>query len=377
MNITLFFTYGTSLRTWERTGMLDRELAIYRKYIEMGHAVSLVTYGRKDRRRYDKQLGNIRICCNEFGLPHDLYARLIPRIHAGTLRHTDVVKSNQTPGALTALNAARRFGKPMVARSGYLHSEFLANQHGADAPESLAALDEEHRLFTKADHIIVTTPMMQSAILSKLPEVEKKLSIIPNYVDTALFAPSGSPKEIDLLFIGRLVPQKNLFTLLDALAGLGLRTACIGSGELEQDLKKKSNLLGLDIAWLGNVPNPEIARSLDQAKAFILPSLYEGHPKTLIEAMSAGLPVIGTNVPGIREVIHHEETGLLCEPTVEGIRSALRTLMADNQTKAKIGKQARAFVIEHFALDRIAASEEQILISLVQSGKPNTSSMHL
>lgn len=375
MHLLLFFTHDTSLRAWERSGMLEREVALYRKYIEKGMRVSFITYGRRDKQRYSKKLQGIDIHCNEFRLPLGLYTRLIPFLHGKVLRQSDVIKSNQTPGALAALAAARRYGKPMLARCGYMHSEFIANQHGADSPQARQALDDERQLFGKADAIEVTTPMMRDSIVERIPASAAKITVTPNYVDTETFAPRAAEKEFDLLFIGRLNPQKNLESLLDALRGLKLKSVIIGSGPLENVLKEKARAVDLDINWKGNLPNTELPEYLNRSKIFILPSHYEGHPKTLIEAMAAGAAVIGTNVPGIREVVRPGENGWLCEPNVESIRSAIESLAVDPEKRQQLGNNARSFILENYALDRIVSMEEQILTTMIHRSNSNTQQM--
>lgn len=366
MHLTLFFTYGTSLRAWERTGMLEREVALYRKYLEKGHKVSFVTYGRKDAERYGRVLEGIELLDNRFRLPDKLYAKLIPLLHRRTLHRTDLVKSNQTPGALAALAAARFHHKPMLARSGYMHSEFTANEHGQASSAAVQALEAEHFLFSNADAIEVTTPMMRNNIIERIPDASGKIEVIPNYVDTDTFAPDDSVKNIDLVFIGRLNPQKNIFGLLDALEGLGLKTLIIGKGPQEEALKSRSAQLGLDIEWAGNVPNTELPRHINRSKAFILPSTYEGHPKTLIEAMATGATVIGTNVPGIREVIRHGETGWLCNPEPDAIRASIRSTLADQKLRKQLGRSAREFAIRNYALDNIVEREIQLMARLIR-----------
>lgn len=365
MHLTLFFTNKASLKTWDSVGMLDREVALYRKYLEHGVNVSFVTYGRNDRKLFSERLAGIDILCNETGLPSALYTRMIPLLHAKALRRTDIIKSNQTPGALTALAAARLHKKPMLARCGYMHSEFVAKEHGSASHQALEALDYEQKLFSAAHAIEVTTPMMQKSIEERIGGAKGKVTVVPNYVDTDLFAPKDTSKDIDLLFIGRLNPQKNLSVLLDALQGLKLKTAFIGKGPLEHELKEKARALGLDIEWPGNVANTELPNWLNRSRLFILPSLYEGHPKTLIEAMAAGLPVIGTDVPGIREVLTHLKTGWLCPADAKGIREAIEELQVSEALRTHISKNARSFALANYSLDTIARQELE-LISRIQ-----------
>jgi glycosyltransferase involved in cell wall biosynthesis len=109
------------------------------------------------------------------------------------------------------------------------------------------------------------------------------------------------------------------------------------------------------------VPNSELPGYLNRAGLFILPSFYEGHPKALIEAMACGLPVIGADSPGIRELIRHGETGYLCGTEPESIREAIQDLLDSPTLSAQMGHHARQFVIENYSLDRIAELELALL----------------
>ncbi len=365
MRLTLFFTYKASLERWERVGMFDREVALYKRYQEKGIDVSFVTYGKNDRVLFGKRLPGIEILCNEKNLPTRLYAAFLPFLHARALSKTDVIKTNQTPGGLVALRSSRLFKKPLFARCGYLHSEFALNRYGKNSREARSALAEETRLFKNASRIAVTTPSMQQSILSRLPEVQKKIVVIPNYVDTEVFTPGNTPRDIDLLFVGRLILQKNLFALLEALEGLRLRAVMIGSGPLEQKLRNHADDLGVEITWIDKVPNHALPAYFNRAKLFILPSLYEGHPKTLIEAMACGVPVIGADSPGIREIIRDGETGALCGTDSESIQKTIKTLLASDSLRNTLGRNAREFAAANYSIEHILEREYRVLMAIL------------
>ena len=94
------------------------------------------------------------------------------------------------------------------------------------------------------------------------------------------------------------------------------------------------------------------------AKVFILPSLYEGHPKVLIEAMACGMPIIGANTPGIREMIQHQDNGFLCGTDVKSIRKAIVTVLGDHKLRQRIGNNARKHAVTKFSLNHIIAPLE-------------------
>jgi glycosyltransferase involved in cell wall biosynthesis len=164
--------------------------------------------------------------------------------------------------------------------------------------------------------------------------------------------------------VGRLSREKNLIALVEAVAGLSVSLLLVGNGPQSQELAELSLQLNVPMNLAGNIPNHDLPALLNDADAFVLPSLYEGHPKALLEAMACGLPVIGSDVSGIRELIQHGENGLLCPPTAVGIREALEVLMADAALRSRLGKNARKFAVENFSLQKIVELEWTVLREL-------------
>jgi glycosyltransferase involved in cell wall biosynthesis len=368
MHIVLFFTRGVSLGTWEQNGSLSRETALYKAIRSRSHEVTFVTYGDAGDLRHGGLLSGITVLCNRWGLPRRTYEHAIPFLHASKLRKGDVYKTNQTYGSEIALRAARFWRKPLVARCGYMWSEFEARRAGPESSETREALGLEARVFGRARRILVTTPAMAKDISMRVPQAAGTVVVIPNYVDTDRFAPRSDRRlEWDVVFVGRLSPQKNVATLLEAVRPLDVRISLIGDGELREALERQATGMNGRVVWRGNLPNTELPGELCGAKVFVLPSLYEGHPKALIEAMSCGLPVIGTDVPGIREVIRHGETGWLCRPDVASLREAIRTLMLDGELRARLGRCARDYATENFSLDKIVGMELAVLEEAVKA----------
>ncbi|MBP1691214.1 MAG: glycosyltransferase [Bacteroidetes bacterium] len=360
--LALFFTRGVSLRAWDQIGMLDREMALYKRLRDCGIDVTLVTYGGSEDLSYSQQFPGIRILANSAGLPQDQYEAAIEQIHAVPLAQIDLFKSNQTNGADVALRVARHFGRPLVARCGYMWSSFAAMEGGDQNETTRRARAAEEFVFTNAARVVVTTPDMAADLASRLPETAKKIVVIPNYVDTERFSPAPvSAYRWDVLFVGRLVPQKNIAALLDALAPLPLRLGIVGQGPLEAQLREHPASQMGKVDWLGRVPSQQLVEYFRSSRVFVLPSLFEGHPKTLLEAMASGVPVVGTNVPGIANVVIHEHNGLLCPPTSEGIRFAVQRMLSDARLAAKLALNARSFVVEHCALDHIVEREAALL----------------
>jgi glycosyltransferase involved in cell wall biosynthesis len=367
-SLALFFTRGMSLQRWGKSGILDREVALYRRLSPHLNKIAFVTYGGRSETEYASHLDGISIVSNRWGLPKRRYIQYISKIRPMAWDGHTIIKSNQFKGADVAAAVAERFGNKFVARCGYLYSEFMEHRHGKESPEAAEARDLEGRVFAEADKVVVTTPSMRKEVVTRYEIPEGRVVVIPNYVLTDLFRPIPSKQRLPrrMCFVGRLDKQKNPLALLDAIKGLDIELIMVGSGPLEGLLQKKARDENLPVRFLGNVPHGQLPEILNSASLFVLPSHYEGHPKTMLEAMACGLPVIGTDVPGIRELIEHRETGYLCGTTVEEIRSAIEEVMEDPDLCFRLGRKAREFVVDTCSLERVAKMELSMLQETVK-----------
>lgn len=361
MKLVLFFTKGVSLEKWDDVGLLEREAALYRKLQEKGIEITFITYGGKSDLRYADKLPGIRICCNRWGFSLETYERLIPLLHAYRLHKADLIKSNQTNGAEIACREAIRFRKPFIARCGYMWSKNVGLENGKNSDYYKQTLQIEKQVFTSANHIVVTTHEMVQSISERFPQLTSRISVIPNYVDTSIFKPAGEndASESRLCFVGRLAQEKNLSALLKAVDSLDVELDIIGQGPLRESLVSQARN-NPRVHFHGRVPNQSLPEYLQKSTAFIFPSLYEGHPKTPIEAMSCALPVIATNVSGIRELIRHKETGWLCDVDSHSLREGIKTVLADADLRSRLAVAARKFVADNFSLEKVANLEIDI-----------------
>ena len=359
-HLVLFFTRDVSLQTWDINGSLEREVAIYHQLVKKGWQVSFVTYGNDGDLKFKKKLGEIQVLCNQWGLPQAYYENNIHLLHAPALARADIFKTNQINGAEIALAAAKYWKKPLVVRCGYLWSIFL-KQLGRQE-EYQRACNIETKVFNGGTAVVVTTAAMQDYILNEYQVPIEKINIIPNYVQTDIFSP---PKKLantnKITFIGRLAPQKNTINMVKGCAGLDVELQIIGEGPQKLEMLELAKYEHVKLNMLGNLPNQKIPEVLHTCTAFLLPSLFEGHPKALIEAMSCGLPVIGANVPGIREIIRHNENGYLCETNAKSIHDAIQAVLADRNLRENIGRNARRFVENNYALEIILKKELAVL----------------
>ncbi len=359
LNLVLFFTRGVSLRTWHEAGMLSREAAIYERLAERGVRTTFVTYGDESDGEAAERIPGIRVCHRRADEPPPPPHNPIPWVPDDILATADLLKTNQTRGADAALAAARRFGKPFIARCGYMWSQVAISQNGADSDAAREALAVEAEVFSAADRVIVTTEAMRQDVAGRLPSAEPRVRVVPNYVDTDRFCPGPARggQRRRLCFVGRLNQhEKNLQALVAAIAGLDVELDLIGNGPLRNELLQAA-ARDPRLHLLGSVPNEHLPERLRAADAFVLPSFYEGHPKALLEAMACGLPVITTNVPGIRELIQHGHTGWLCGTGAESLRAGIQAVLGDAALADQMGATARRYIVEHCSLSRVVELE--------------------
>jgi glycosyltransferase involved in cell wall biosynthesis len=365
VRLVLFFTRGLSLRVWDEIGILDREAALYRRLQPALRRITFVTYGNRDQ-HHAGRLDGISVRCNRWRLRSGLYERYLGTVWPWSWAGPVVVKSNQMHGADLALAAARLRKKPFIARCGYLPSDNMERAYGEGSAQAQSAQALERRVCQGADRVVVTTAAIRRKIVQRYQLRPDCVRVIPNYVDTKLFAPAPSERRRPnrLLYVGRLDEEKNPRALFDAIQGLNVELLVVGTGSLDEELRRQAVERRLPVSFLGNIPNQELPQLLNSAAAFVMPSLIEGHPKALLEAMACGRPVIGSNVPGIRELITDRMTGVLCEPSSPGLRAAINDVLANPARSAAMGSAACSDVAARFSLENVVKMELALLDEL-------------
>ena len=213
-------------------------------------------------------------------------------------------------------------------------------------------------VFGNADCSVVTTKVMREDLISRIPKTKKKVRIIPNYVDVLQFSPTDNfEKLFDVIFVGRLSKEKNIESFLEATNIDTYKVLIIGQGPLKELVVESKNTLKSQITLIDRVPNNKLPYFYNAARIFVISSFYENHPKTLIEAMSCGMAVIGSDSPGIREIIQHEITGYLCGTDSRSLGYTINKLLNDGDKCYMLGKNARQFAIDNYSLDNISKIE--------------------
>jgi len=186
-------------------------------------------------------------------------------------------------------------------------------------------------LLPGADAVIALTP--STARLLRGDGIPAgRVQVIPPGYDPALFAATpddpfpGLPR-LRVAYLGRLVPQKDVGTLLQAFARLPAGTTLLldADGLDRAALQRRARPLGGRVHFTGFVPHVQVPAVLQHVDLLVLPGLYEDLSSALIEAMAAGLPVVATRVGGTVDLVHHGVNGLLVAPPAIRPRWPLRS----------------------------------------------------
>ena len=255
----------------------------------------------------------------------------------------------------------------VCAKLWYPRFSFILNiQYGEDAKRLSCGLRGVafRLMLAYADHV--------TAISNYLGNVAREygycgpLSIIPNGVDTKKFlCPTDITRDSHtIITVSRLVRKNGIDLLLRAIAAValhnpGVRCEIIGEGLERVSLEELSRALGIQdrVVFHGAIAHEELMPYLCRAAVFVRPSRSEGMGNAFVEALAAGVPVIGTSVGGIPDIIIDGETGLLTIPDdADALAVKIAAFLADRARATALADAGRARVYTHFSWDKIAAA---------------------
>lgn len=373
-HLLVFFTYGNSLQTWADTGLMGRELLLYKKMIEDGNHVTFLTYGDTDDYRYSSQLEGINVVpvYKYFKKSKNRWINLIKSFFIPLssrfkklFRSADIYKTNQMSGAWIPIVAKTVYRKPLVVRCGFEMLRSLLRDEKQTIKKGIKAFFGylfELTAYTFADKIVISN---QSDIkfVKKLFSVKKdKIKLIRNFIDTEHFSQKGSNRIGNngrrALFIGRIERKKNIENLIRGSCAAGCMLEFVGKGGWLEDLQKIAEKISAEVNFAGVVDNRDLPNIIRNYDLYILPSFYEGNPKTLLEAMSCERVVLGTDVDGIRELIDDGVTGFLCDTDSDSIKRAINKIFeTDIERLNCIARNARKFAVRECSIGKVYKQE--------------------
>jgi len=292
-----------------------------------------------------------------------VYSLCMPFVQGRYLRGVNLIKTNQMRGSWSAVIASALYRKPLLVRSGYTWSINARREKRVLSLDRIAVF-AERLAYASAAAAVVSSDHDADYIRRSYGIDAGKVHVLGNYVDVDLFRPAvDAAVHVDrLAYVGRLSPEKNIANLIRAIAGLPYTLDLyFQDGALKGEMQELAEDLGSKVSFRGTVRNRDLPKVLTKYPLFVLPSLYEGMPKVLLEAMSCGVPVLGTDVQGINAVIEHGVTGWLVNGTDSvSLRAGIVAVMGNAELRAAMGAAGRRYVCDNFSLTRIADKERAV-----------------
>ncbi|KYF79252.1 glycosyltransferase [Sorangium cellulosum] len=282
---------------------------------------------------------------------------------------------NPGPHLYGALAAGLARAAGLAGGGGGGGPRVVHTKHGRNYPKQKRKVLVNRLAAALTDRVVAVSDDARAVAI----EVERvdpaKVVTILNGVDTDVFRPGeagaararlGVPAAgYHVGCVARLSPEKDHATLLAAFARLrevraDAHLTLIGDGPVRPALEQQAARLGLEGAVTFTGTRGDVAELLPAFDVFALASLTEGISLTLIEAASAGLPIVATRVGGNPEIVQEGETGLLVSPGAPETLAAALEAVAVREDRAEMGMRGRARMIERFGMDRMIRAYEDL-----------------
>lgn len=338
------------------------------------HEVRVVTSGFRELRGQTEEVPNLRVLrlnvrrkhADRSNYPEKLSyvlaaARALPQLLRAEPADGLIVFFSLPCGPLGWL-VRRRCGTP-----------YVISLRGGDVPGSNASVSTLHKLLAPLRRAVLRNALAVTAVSPGLGRLSEQADRVPfrfisNGVDTDYFTPASrsgdSASATRYLFAGRFQTPKNLFVLIDCFAAAArqarvpLELVLVGEGPQRPELETHVQKLGVSdlVSWKGWLDKPALRNAYRSADVFLNPSLSEGMPNTVLEAMACGLPVIASRIMGNEDLVAHGMTGMLFDlARPADLVSAITRLADDPTQRASMGARARTMVCERYTWDATAA----------------------
>lgn len=201
--------------------------------------------------------------------------------------------------------------------------------------------------------------------LQSIQAPKEKIHLIYNGVDINIFIQQNKPTGNQLLFVGRLNEIKGIYPLVESMLKVrpDIYLKMLGDGTEKESLQTYIINLGLQnrIELAGKQPIEEVFRQLEQSYALILPSYHESQGIVLMEANLAGKPTLGSDVPGINEMIVPGKNGhLFPAGDTVAMANSINQLFENQEEAARLGSWGREWVMSNFGWEKIAGEVEKL-----------------
>lgn len=319
MTILYIFTFGYSLKTWQLSGTLEKELEIFKKINEKYNTKFIfLTYGNNDDLSLEISNKNIKIIplFGNKSIPKNKFLLFCLSIYfvlknKNLFKEVEIIQQNQLNGSWLALLAKFLYKKPYFLRTGYDTYRFSIYEKKSIF-KRFGFLFLTNLNFAFSDLITVTSK--SDYVFSKKYFIKPKLiKVRPNWVVKRKLPIHSLRSSYKILSVGRLEDQKNYSKIINEFSNSKFEIDIVGAGKNLNSLQKLAKEENTKINFLGHVNNTDLQSLYPKYTFYISTSLFEGNPKTVLEAMSHGCVVLISNIDNHEELVHNSKNGFLID----------------------------------------------------------------
>lgn len=361
---------------------VTRMVALYaREFEARGHAVTIFTLGEPDPAGDDPHV--VRSPAFPLGSSGYYFTWHYSAEAQRLLAEMDIVHCHHL---FMSLELAHRYAHCPIVYTNHTRYDLYTAAYAHLPPGAAAAfMRQTWPRFTRyCDTVIAPSAGLRDVIWRF--GVRQPIEVIENGIDLTRFESPVTPRDRDAwgaappatlaIYVGRLAGEKDVGLLLEQVAAArdicpDLHLLLVGDGPARPALETQRSALDLDgaVHFVGAVDYDAVPAYLAAADLFVTASTSEVHPLTVIEALAAGLPVVGVHSPGLSDAVESGVTGLLTHTPNGGLAAALAVLASDTARRQVMGQAARQ-ASRRYAIKRTASLTLALYERLLMSGAP-------
>jgi glycosyltransferase involved in cell wall biosynthesis len=361
LKVAVFFTWDYSLTTWHESGTITRELKFFKNIVKNKDvSFSFFTYGDSSDIKLASEHNLYEV--------HPIYSAtkyfknklfrilssfFIPFKIRNKIKNADIVFQNQLLGCWIPILIKKIYKKPLIIRTGYDMLDFAKKDKKSFLIIFLYKILTNFAV-KNCDYFTVTSMNDLNRFKINYPKYKQKFLLRPNWVKVGPLSDFTNRYSNKVLAVGRLVNQKNFNFLISEFkkSKNNLEIDIVGSGPEKEKLLAQAKKHNVNINFLGNLNNNELLQLYQDYKFFISTSLFEGNPKSLLEAMGSGCVVFGTNINNHSEIITDNVNGFLFEIKDNHLLKKFELISKNDEILSKISKDAYKFINDVFSLNK-------------------------
>ncbi len=303
-----------------------------------------------------------------FQIPFFMLAFLFKGYHI--IKKADIIHAHWIYSGLIALVLNKIHGTP-----------FIVSLLGSDvrfAKNRMLTRMFARMILKQATLVTTVSQEFRNWVIDQGIQEDRVLKVL-NGVDLTIQKKKNNiSQKCKLLFVGNLVPEKGVRYLIEAMVQISnseneVHLTFVGDGSDRKTLQTLVHLHGLDDAvdFVGAQAPDQVPIWMSHSDCLVLPSLSEGMPNVVLEAMACGLPVVASDLPGIREVVREGETGFLL-PTQDSkhLAEKLLEIVRNKPLRLRMGTKGRSLIKEmELGWDQMATRYQKIYAESVSTGR--------